>query len=387
MGNSQKNNQKLISTAWLGVNDEWSSLMKEKLSRLSEEWVVPTIKCLDRFSQKEQKKFRNQVKLILGKKMKEDKYEELFSKSQEFLNNNEYLRQDFQLGIPISELTISTNTNSIGKINDNQSISSKNQDSLLMDDQSSQIQQFYVFITCINDALISQKHPFIHLINQFKEWATNKLINIKNPQHNIQQMKQKLQKFQSSSDLFLNFLILSLNEYLGDFSDELSEEEPTKYIKDKQNYYNLFLQHIYNEALINHLMDILKVIHQNSQNNCIKKVKHMQSKVECFEIPKKYLTHDQPFQQEISCLSEAQQLRRPADIFYCFRKTYMMIKDHLTRSASNLLIFQVTNYVIVHSNIEHFHALLHLLEIFYCNSPILLKYHQSLEFIQNILIS
>ncbi|CAK65506.1 unnamed protein product (macronuclear) [Paramecium tetraurelia] len=387
MGNSQKNNQKLISTAWLGVNDEWSSIMKEKLSRLSEEWVVPSIKCLDRFSSRDQTKFRNQVKLILTKQMKEDKYEELFNKSQVFLNSNEYLRQDFQLGIPISELTISTNTNSIGKINDNQSISSKNQDSLFMEDQCSQIQQFYVFIYCVNDALISQKHPFIHLMNQFKEWAINKLINIKNPQHKIQQMKQKLQKFQSSSDLFLNFLIHSLNEYLGDFGDEISEEGPTKYIKDKQNYYNLFLSHIFNETLISHLMDILKVIHQSSQNNCIKKIKHMQSKVECFEIPKKYLTHDKPFLQEISCLSEAQQLIRPTDIFYCFMKTYWMIKDHLARSASSFLIFQVTNYVIVHSNIEYFHALLHLLELFYCNSPILLKYNQSLEFIQNILIS
>ncbi|CAD8208592.1 unnamed protein product [Paramecium pentaurelia] len=85
MGNSQKNDQKLISTVWLGVNDEWSSLMKEKLSRLSEEWIVPSIKCLDRFSQKEHKKFRNQVKLILKKKIREDQYEELFKRSQVFL--------------------------------------------------------------------------------------------------------------------------------------------------------------------------------------------------------------------------------------------------------------------------------------------------------------
>lgn len=68
-------------------------------------------------------------------------------------------------------------------------------------------------------------------------------------------------------------------------------------------------------------------------------------------------------------------------------KTYFMIKDHLTRSASNFLIFQVINYIIVHSNIENFHEVLHLLQLFYCNSPILHKYNRSLEFISNIIIS
>ncbi|CAK57155.1 unnamed protein product (macronuclear) [Paramecium tetraurelia] len=64
MGNSQKNDSKLISTVWLGVNDDWTSIMKERLSRISEEWAVPSIKCLDRFVYNEQKKFRHKIKLI-----------------------------------------------------------------------------------------------------------------------------------------------------------------------------------------------------------------------------------------------------------------------------------------------------------------------------------
>ena len=47
-----------------------------------------------------------------------------------------------------------------------------------------------------------------------------------------------------SSDLFFNFLIFSLNEYLGDFGEDNIDDGLNKYIKDKQNYYNLFLYHV-----------------------------------------------------------------------------------------------------------------------------------------------
>ncbi|CAD8108496.1 unnamed protein product [Paramecium primaurelia] len=387
MGNSQKNDEKLISTVWLGVNDDWTSIMKEKLSRISEEWSVPLIKCLDRFVQKEQKNFRHKMKLILTKTMKDEQYDKLFQQSFVFLKNNEYLRQDFQSSTGISDLTISTNYNSIGKINESQSISSKILDSMYPENQNSQLQQFYVFLSCINDVLSNQKHPFIYIMNFFKEWASNQLIRMKDPQNTIHQLKLKLQKFQISSDIFLHFLIFSLNEYLGDFGDDINEDGPYKYIKDKQNYFNLFLEHTFDDTLTSHLMDVLNYLHKNNNNNFIQKIKHIRSKPDFFEIPKKYQTQEKPFIQEISCLNEAQQLKRPATIFCCFTKTYLMIKDRLTRSASNFLFFQVTNFVIVHSNIQNFYALLHLLEIFYSNSIILLKYNQSLEFIQNIIIS
>ncbi|CAK57156.1 unnamed protein product (macronuclear) [Paramecium tetraurelia] len=304
-----------------------------------------------------------------------------------YRKTNEYLRQDLQSTTGTSDLTISTNSNSIGKINESQSISSKILESMYPENQNSQVSQFYVFLSCINDALSYQKHPFIHIINFFREWAINQLISMKDPQNTTHQLKLKLQKFQSSSDLFLNFLVFSLNEYLGDFGDDISDEGIFKYIKDKQNYFNLFLEHTFDDTLIIHLMEVLNYLHKNNNNNFIEKIKHIRKKPDFFEIPKKYQTQETPFLQEISCLNEVQYLKRPAAIFCCFTKTYLMIKDHLTRSASNFLFFQVTNYVIVHSNIENFHALLHLLELFYCNSPILLKYNQSLEFIQNIIIS
>ena len=53
----------------------------------------------------------------------------------------------------------------------------------------------------------------------------------------------------------------------------------------------------------------------------------------------------------------------------------MIIKEHLAKSASNFLFFQVTNYVIVHSNIENLHAILHLLDIFFSNAPVLIKFN------------
>ncbi|CAD8119682.1 unnamed protein product [Paramecium sonneborni] len=244
MGNSQKNDQKLISTVWLGVNDDWPSIMKEKLSRISEEWSTPLLLSLNRFSFKEQNKFRNKIKAILTQKIKNEQYDELIQQSQIFLNNNEFLRQDIQLlNTGISDLTISTNYNSY-KINDSQSISSKIENSIYVEDQNPQVQQFYVVFSCINDAFNSTRHPFIHFIIIFKEWTTAQFISIKNLQNNIQHIKQRLSKFQISSDLFLNFFIFSLNEYLGDFGEDLTEDSFNKYIKDKQNYFNLCLQHV-----------------------------------------------------------------------------------------------------------------------------------------------
>ncbi|CAD8124320.1 unnamed protein product [Paramecium sonneborni] len=85
MGNAQKNDQKLISTIWLGVNDDWTSIIKEKLSRISEDWATSLFKCLQRFSNKEQNKFRSKIKLILIEKLKDDQYDELQQQSQIFL--------------------------------------------------------------------------------------------------------------------------------------------------------------------------------------------------------------------------------------------------------------------------------------------------------------
>ena len=50
-------------------------------------------------------------------------------------------------------------------------------------------------------------------------------------------MKTKINKFGANVNLFLNYLIYALNEYLGD----LTCDQNNKYLKDKSNYFNYFL--------------------------------------------------------------------------------------------------------------------------------------------------
>jgi len=44
------------------LQNDWKALMKDRLSRLEEEWVISMIKCLGKHSPQEQNRFRNKIK-------------------------------------------------------------------------------------------------------------------------------------------------------------------------------------------------------------------------------------------------------------------------------------------------------------------------------------
>ncbi|CAD8127240.1 unnamed protein product [Paramecium sonneborni] len=384
MGNSQqKNDDKLISTVWLGVNNDWKSLMKDRLSRLDEEWVSTITKCLVKHSTNEQQRFRNKIKQVLSQPLKED---QMKLQSEEFLKNNEFLREDTFIRTSSNDQTLSTSYNSFSKMNDNQSLSSQKQDQLDYETQNAQAQKFYLVFTIINEMIKSNKHPFSYMIQQFQEWAKIHLNSLQQSHSNLFQLKAQVTKFGLTANIFLSFLIHALNEYLGDLSSDQNDLLQNKYLKDKANYFNFFLSITINETLTVQIMEVLKILHKNSIINLMGKMTHLSLKPDFFEIPKKYLTQTRPFQEQIEYLQAIQFSKHPAEKYFVLAKGYQLLREYLTKSASNFVQLQATNYVLVHSQIQNLHAHLHLLELFYPSSPILLKYNSSLQFLQNIII-
>ncbi|CAD8193907.1 unnamed protein product [Paramecium octaurelia] len=387
MGNSQqKNDEKLISTVWLGVNNDWKALMKDRLSRLEEEWVMSMIKCLAKHSPQEQKLFRSEIKQVLSDTMKEDKMKKIVQQSEEFLKNNEFLREDTAIRTSSSDLTLSTSYNSFSKINENQSISSQKQEIQDYETQNAQAQKYYLVFTIINEMIKSNKHPFFYMITQFQGWAKAYLNVLQQSNQNLSQLKAQVAKFGVTTNQFLSYLIHALNEYLGDISNDQVDIAQNKYLKDKANYFNFFLSVTINETLTVQLMEVLKMLHKNSITNLMGKMTHLSLKPDFFDIPKKHMTQTKPFQEQIEYLQAIQFSKHPAEKYYVLAKAYQLLRECLTKSASNFIQLQATNYVLVHSQIQNLHAHLHLLELFYPSSPLLLKYNSSLQFLQNIII-
>ncbi|CAD8070457.1 unnamed protein product [Paramecium primaurelia] len=387
MGNSQqKNDDKLISTVWLGVNNDWKAQMKDRLSRLEEQWVISMIKCLAKHSPQEQNRFRHKIKQVLNESLKQEEMKKIQQQSEEFLKNNEFLREDTCIQTSSSEQTLSTSYNSFSKINENQSISSYKQDLQDYETQNLQAQKFYLVFTIINEMIKSNKHPFFYMITQFQVWAKVHLNELQQSNQNMSQLKAQVAKFGVTTNLFLNYLIHALNEYLGDISNDQFDVAQNKYLKDKANYFNFFLSITMNETLTIQLMEVLKILHKNSIINLMGKMTHLSLKPDFFEIPKKYLAQNKPFQEQIEYLQGIQYSKNPAEKYYVLAKGYQLLREQLTKSASNFVQLQATNYILVHSQIQNLHAHLHLLELFYPSSPLLLKYNSSLQFLQNIII-
>ncbi|CAK67696.1 unnamed protein product (macronuclear) [Paramecium tetraurelia] len=404
MGNSQqKNDEKLISTVWLGVNvmiiimlqNDWKALMKDRLSRLEEEWVMSMIKCLAKHSPQEQNRFRQKIKQVLSETMKEDRMKQIVQQSEEFLKNNEFLREDTVIRTSSGDLTLSTSYNSciskfqqylVSKINENQSISSQKQEIQDYETQNAQAQKFYLVFTIINEMIKSNQHPFFYMITQFQGWAKAYLNNLQQSNQNLSQLKAQVAKFGVTTNQFLSYLIHALNEYLGDISSDQIDIAQNKYLKDKANYFNFFLSVTINETLTIQLMEVLKILHKNSIVNLMGKMTHLSLKPDFFDIPKKHMTQTKPFQEQIEYLQAIQFSKHPAEKYFVLAKGYQLLRECLTKSASSFVQLQAINYVLVHSQIQNLHAHLHLLELFYPSSPLLLKYNSSLQFLQNIII-